>query len=183
MNTNDTIQSKFKKILTIKNKEEKTKILTSMIHLDIMSEITNLMELKSINKTELAKKLNVSKSYITQLFTADKLINLKLIAQIQDIFDVKFSISLYGNFTGSVPLEKQALINEIANRDNISTNRLTQNMLEQGIALKMFNNVQSIACAKFKTLDAVIGFEEKIGSKSFEPITANQNNSRNEMTA
>ncbi len=98
MNSNDNIEKRFKALLKIKNDNEKIQIKAEMLHLDIMNEISQLMEKRLISKTQLAAKLNVSKSYITQLFTGDKLINLKQLSQIQDIFDVSFTIKSKDNF-------------------------------------------------------------------------------------
>jgi len=95
MNLNDNTENRFKKLIKIKNKDEKIQLITEMIHLNIMNELTLLMEQKFINKTQLAEKLNVSKSYITQLFTADKILNLKLISQIQDVFNITSCMTLY----------------------------------------------------------------------------------------
>jgi len=104
MNSNDDIEKRFKTLLKIKNENEKIQIKAEMLHLNIINEISQLMDKRSISKTQLADKLNVSKSYITQLFTGDKLINLKLLSQIQVIFDVSFTIQpkenlkKYGSF-------------------------------------------------------------------------------------
>jgi len=48
------------------------------------------MEAKNISRTELAVKLKKSKSFVSQLFSGDKALNLKMIAQFQEIFDAKF---------------------------------------------------------------------------------------------
>ncbi len=52
------------------------------------------MEEQQLSKADLAKKLKTSKSYITQLFIGDKLINLSLLARIQTVFNVSFEIVL-----------------------------------------------------------------------------------------
>lgn len=93
MTSNKTVHEAFKNILLVKNSKEKTETIASMIQLNIMHEVYSLMQTREMNKAQLAEKLGVSKSYITQLFSADKSINLKLIAQIQDIFEVKFNAS------------------------------------------------------------------------------------------
>lgn len=87
------IQKKFEEIFSFKDDSERLQFEAEMIHLDIMHKIQLLMDEHSINKTELARRLNTSKGYITQLFTADKLINLKTLAKLQRIFQVKFDIS------------------------------------------------------------------------------------------
>jgi len=80
-----------KDIFTFENDDEKLQFEAEIIHLDIMNEIKILMDAKNIKKADLAKKLKTSKGYITQLFSGDKLINLKTIAKIQQIFDVKLT--------------------------------------------------------------------------------------------
>lgn len=147
MISNSDIQKKFNEIISIKNEKEKIDLMASIIHLNIMDEISQLMEEKSINKKRLSEELNVSKSYISQLFTADKIINLRQIAQIQNIFDVKFGVTFHKDYMAIVSSEFRSLISDIAKKENVSTNELTQNMLEQGIALKTYNKLYSIASA------------------------------------
>jgi ribosome-binding protein aMBF1 (putative translation factor) len=55
------------------------------------------MEKNNWSKADLAKKLNTSKSFITQLFYGDKLINLKTLAKIQQISNFKFRIAIQEN--------------------------------------------------------------------------------------
>jgi len=90
MSSNNKIQEAFKNILSVKNEKEKIETFASIIQLDIMNDVSSLMQAKGMNKKQLAEKLGVSKSYVTQMFTVDKNINLKLIAQIQSVFNVKF---------------------------------------------------------------------------------------------
>jgi ribosome-binding protein aMBF1 (putative translation factor) len=78
-------------VFTFENDDEKLQFEAEMIHLDIMNEVRMLMNLHGVNKTELAKRLKTSKGYVTQLFSGDKLINLKTIAKIQQIFDVRLT--------------------------------------------------------------------------------------------
>ena len=80
-----------KDVFTFENDDEKLQFEAEMIHLDIMNEVRMLMNLHGVNKTELAKRLKTSKGYVTQLFSGDKLINLKTIAKIQQIFDVRLT--------------------------------------------------------------------------------------------
>ena len=107
MSSNENVENRFKKLLKIKNKNEKFQLIAEMLHLNMINEISNLMEQRRINKAQLAEKLDVSKSYITQLFTADKVINLKLIAQIQDIFGISFGITLNGGGRSLMEPNKQ----------------------------------------------------------------------------
>jgi len=136
MNSNENIENRLKKLLKIKNKNEKDQLITEMIHLKFMNELALLMDQKSINKSQLAKELNVSKSYITQLFTADKILNLKLISQIQDAFNITFGMTLNGEYMATVPVEDQPFIKKLADEDNISTNDYVQNLLNMSITVQ-----------------------------------------------
>ena len=84
-------QYKLKSFLSFKNDDEKLEFEAEIIHLDIINCVLGMMKEKGITKAELARELKTSKSYITQLFSGDKLINLKLLAKLQRIFNVKFS--------------------------------------------------------------------------------------------
>jgi len=80
-----------KEVFTFENDAERIQFEAETIHLDIMSEVRTLMNAHNMNKAELAKSLQTSKGYITQLFSGDKLINLKMIAKIQRLFSVKLT--------------------------------------------------------------------------------------------
>jgi len=71
------------------------------------------MEEKNISRTELAAKLKKSKSFVSQLFSGDKALNLKMIAQFQEIFNAKFipSFKDYSEFSSSKKYNKNDYIN------------------------------------------------------------------------
>jgi len=101
MNTNslDSIakpERKLKDAVSFINEEEKVEFKASVLSLAFTDVIEKLMEKNNLSKAELAKKLNTSKSYITQIFNGDKLINFKLIARLSAIFNVDFFF-LYKN--------------------------------------------------------------------------------------
>ena len=64
-----------------------------MIAFRMLSEVERLCEEKNINRTELAKMLGTSKSYITQLFRGHKLLNLTMAAKLELVFNIKFGIT------------------------------------------------------------------------------------------
>ena len=90
--TYDREDNMMKKLLQFETDEQKLQFEAEMIHLDIVFQIIRKMEEKDMNKSELAQKLKTSKGYITQLFTGDKLLNLKSLAKLQRIFNAKFKI-------------------------------------------------------------------------------------------
>jgi len=66
-----------------------------MIHLDIISVVEEHMKKKGLKKNQLAKALDVSPSYITQLFMGDKQVNLDFMAKCQRVLEFKYHVSDY----------------------------------------------------------------------------------------
>ncbi len=69
------------------NEKEKIEFAASQIHHLIIQRIIDRMKEVKMTQSELAKRMNVSKGFISQLWTGDKLINLKQLAQIIKILD------------------------------------------------------------------------------------------------
>jgi hypothetical protein len=87
----DELDSILQSALKFNSDEEKLQFEAEMLHLNTMKIVEKLMIDHNMNKKDLALKLDSSPSYITQLFTADKLINYKTLAKLQRIFNVNFS--------------------------------------------------------------------------------------------
>lgn len=84
------LNKELKKIFAFKSQDEKDEFKSDLIHIDLIHQIYLRMKLLNISKAELARELNTSKSFITQLFTGNKHLNLKLIAKISRILKLKF---------------------------------------------------------------------------------------------
>jgi ribosome-binding protein aMBF1 (putative translation factor) len=89
----ERIVSKLQEVLRFQNNDEKLDFEAEMIHLEVMNHIRLLMEKQGMNKKMLAEKLQTSKGYVSQLFSGDKIINLKLLAKLQHIFNIQFTIT------------------------------------------------------------------------------------------
>lgn len=63
------------------------------ISLVFLSEIEKQMDKNGLKKSELAKMLNTSKSYLTQLWRGDKILSLAMIAKMQKVLKIKFTIT------------------------------------------------------------------------------------------
>lgn len=101
--------------LKFENEEERIELKASFIQLEILEEIDKLMKGKNITRTELAGKLKKSKSFVSQLFSGDKALNLKMIAQFQEIFNAKFipSFKDYSEYLKTKDIGKEAYIKNI----------------------------------------------------------------------
>lgn len=62
--------------------------------LDLTRQICNLMESKKITRSELAKRLNVSKSYVTEILTGTPNLTLESILKLSDAIGGKLQISM-----------------------------------------------------------------------------------------
>ncbi|MBN3036185.1 MAG: helix-turn-helix transcriptional regulator [Bacteroidales bacterium] len=88
----EEIISRFRKLSGHGTPEEHYRHEGAMIHFRIMQLVEQAMVQKGWNKRTLAEQLGTSKSYVTQLFTGSKLVNLTLIAKLQDVLDIEFDI-------------------------------------------------------------------------------------------
>lgn len=84
----------FKKLFEFKTDEEEIEHKAHMLSFRFLSEVEMEMGRIGMSRTELAKRLRTSKSYITQLFRGNKLVNLTLLARIEKALNIKFSITL-----------------------------------------------------------------------------------------
>ena len=70
-----------------------------------LSEVEKKYKEKGWRRKDLAKKIGTSPSYMTQLFRGTKLINLEMIAKMQDALNIKFNIQ-------SVDLNKESALED-----------------------------------------------------------------------
>jgi transcriptional regulator with XRE-family HTH domain len=94
INNKKKLIKKLRDKLSLKTTEDRLQFETEKLNLDIIHVISTIMEKNNWSKADLAKKLNTSKSFITQLFNGDKLINLKTLAKIQQESGLKFRFEL-----------------------------------------------------------------------------------------
>jgi transcriptional regulator with XRE-family HTH domain len=87
------LDSVMQSLLDFETDEEKLMFEAEMLHLATMQLVAQLMKENNMNKKQLAEALNTSQSFITQLFSGDKLLNFKLLAKLQRVFNVSFSIN------------------------------------------------------------------------------------------
>lgn len=87
------IQKAFQDLLTPSSYEEKIEDEARLIMAKFLSEVEKKYKEKGWNRKDLAKKLGTSPSYMTQLFRGTKLVNLEMIAKMQDVLNIKFNIT------------------------------------------------------------------------------------------
>jgi transcriptional regulator with XRE-family HTH domain len=93
-----TISKDFENLFTFQDEKEELDHEAHMIMFRFLSELEEYHDsAKNLKKNELAAKLGVSPSYITQLFKGDKLLNFTMLAKIQKAFDLTFKIKAHKN--------------------------------------------------------------------------------------
>lgn len=62
-----------------------------LLQANYLVQIEKVMEQQGLTQKALAAKIGVSASYISQLFTADKLTNFKMLARIEQALNIEFN--------------------------------------------------------------------------------------------
>ncbi len=92
-----TVSKEFENLFSFKDEKEELDHEAHIIMFRFLSELENYSGTKSIKRNELAAKLGVSPSYITQLYKGDKLLNFTMLAKIQKVFNITFEITARNN--------------------------------------------------------------------------------------
>ncbi len=93
-----TSTEKLKKILQIEE-GERLDFEKEILHFAFIEQVQYHMG--DMRYSKLAEELNVSKSFVSQLFSGDKLINIDLMAKLQRILHFKFKIDSKCNFVNN----------------------------------------------------------------------------------
>jgi len=92
-----TVSNEFENLFSFKDEKEELDHEAHIIMFRFLSELENFSGTKSLKRKELAAKLGVSPSYITQLYKGDKLLNFTMLAKIQKAFNITFEITARNN--------------------------------------------------------------------------------------
>lgn len=88
---------KLNQMLEFKSLKEKSKFEEELLNLRFIAVIEGLLEQKDVNRTELSKILDSSKSYVSQLFSGNKMLNIRTLAKIQKALNVSFKLDAIDN--------------------------------------------------------------------------------------
>ncbi|MEJ7739914.1 MAG: helix-turn-helix transcriptional regulator [Chitinophagaceae bacterium] len=98
-NNRININPEYASLLEFRSESEEIRHEASMIMFRFLSEIEKLND-RTLQKKDIAKAIDTSPSYVTQLFNGDKLVNLLTLAKLQKAFDITFEIT-------AVPTKKE----------------------------------------------------------------------------
>ncbi|MGD9678861.1 MAG: helix-turn-helix domain-containing protein [Vulcanibacillus sp.] len=78
----------------LRNSESGDSFVENRLNLQILSQIFGIMKNKKITNAELAKRMGVSRAYITKLFNGNCNFTIKTLINISKALDCKIDISL-----------------------------------------------------------------------------------------
>ena len=87
------IEEALKTSLTPVDNNEKIEFDAVKIQLSFLFKIQNIMDKQGISRKDLAEKMGTSKAFVTQLFGAEKFLNMKNIAKLQQILGIRIDIN------------------------------------------------------------------------------------------
>jgi transcriptional regulator with XRE-family HTH domain len=76
-----------------KNFSDKVELEEQILSARFLSEIQKYLDSNKMSKKDFAKQIGVSASFVSQLFTGDKIASLNFIARVQLKLDIKFYVS------------------------------------------------------------------------------------------
>jgi transcriptional regulator with XRE-family HTH domain len=86
--------------------EEQDEHEAHMVSLRILSEVQKALDARKMTRKQLAETLGTSASYLTQLFRADKLLNLEMIVKLERVLGLKCQIRFAGAEVGAYRTEE-----------------------------------------------------------------------------
>jgi transcriptional regulator with XRE-family HTH domain len=92
LNKEFTIAPGFEKLFEFDTLEDANMHHAKIIMMKFLQAMEKSMGKNKLNKKTLAGILGVSPSYVTQLYNGDKLINLEMIARIEQAFGIEFKV-------------------------------------------------------------------------------------------
>jgi transcriptional regulator with XRE-family HTH domain len=120
------ISKGYENLFSFRDEKDELDFEAHMLMFRFLSEVEKIsVDGKFIKNKELASKLGVSPSYITQLLNGDKLMNFTMLAKLQKVFNITFEIKARKNSASNLPL----------NRKNKVRAKQSVNQLSEGEAI------------------------------------------------
>lgn len=89
--------NKLNQMLEFKSSNQKAKLEEELLSLKFIATIEELLEQNDVNRSDLANILDSSKSYVSQVFSGDKMLNIRILARIQRALNVSFKLYAVDN--------------------------------------------------------------------------------------
>lgn len=116
MRIKKSVKETFCEKIKIRSKSEKLELDEMILAARFLHSINNALDEKHMLLKEFAQQMDVSASYITQIFRGNKIPNLKFLAKAQDVLNIKFEISTSTSFEN--PITHRKLTKTIPAKDD-----------------------------------------------------------------
>jgi transcriptional regulator with XRE-family HTH domain len=82
------------RLLGFTSDDERDEFAAERLQLDILHVVSIEMQRKGLTRSELAARVGVSRSYISQLFAGDTPLNLRTLVKIERVLGTRFKVSM-----------------------------------------------------------------------------------------
>lgn len=127
---NIDVNPEFDHLFSFENKDVELQYKADAISLRILSEVEKICGKRNIKKAALASSVGTSKSYITQLFSGAKQVNMMIMAKFEDVLNITFHF------------RTSSLLDENAEMQNINKDKFFNAKNNNGLTWHKFANVQ-----------------------------------------
>lgn len=86
------VSKEFEDLFRFGSEKEELEHHARIISFRFLSEVEKTCDKRKINRKELAKLVGTSPGYITQLFRGNKIANMKILAKLQKVLNIQFSV-------------------------------------------------------------------------------------------
>ena len=150
----------------------------------IILESIELRDSKDMTQADLATAMQTRQSVISRFENMGRLPNYDFIARLSIALNHSPGMTLYGDYMAVVPIEKQLLIKKLADKENISTRKFVQVILDQGITYKI-NACDKIQKRDATTSEIILDLNDSVDDLWKDPqlsLAVANSNSNNELS-
>lgn len=94
----DSIQ----KALSFKNKKEEIRLLSEIVNYDYVNSIKESLQVRDILASDVASKIGVSRSYVSQIFNGTRMVNIPFITRIRREFSIPLELIDTSRFLNNI---------------------------------------------------------------------------------
>jgi len=130
----------FKEISAIEILDEQYREAENKSEIDFWTPLTKIimesMEIrskKSLSQNDLAKLMKTKQSVISRFENMGRLPNYDFVSRLAIALGHPLGMTMYGDFMAVIPGEKQKMVKEFAEKENLSTADFTQELLDKAV--------------------------------------------------
>ena len=123
--------------------ENKTELDFWAAYSQLIMESLELRDAKRVTQAELAEKMRTKQSVVSRFENMGRLPSYKFIVELAQALGHVPGMTLYGDYMGVIPLQKQHLVNRLATQKGKTTQEYVQFLLEDSLKFMSLSGSQS----------------------------------------